>query len=85
MRDKNHDKILQPSKLVPLLQSLENEPEACSDLLSTLRFFCHPSEEIVLNESNDSASKSNQIPEFEADIDTIISNCYTFFKLHHFS
>ena len=39
----------------------------------------------MLNESNDSASKSNQIPEFEADIDTIISNCYTFFKRHHFS
>ena len=83
MRDKSHSQILEPSNLKSILQSLKSEPEACSDLLSTLRFFCHPSEEIVLNESN--VSEKSNIPEFEKDIDTIISNCYTFLKLHHFS
>ena len=85
MRDKNHDKILQPSKLVPLLQSLQNEPEACSDLLSTLRFFCHPSEEIILNDNHNPEAHLSNIPQFEAEIDKIIDNCYTFLTSHRFS
>ena len=87
LRDKSHSQILKPSNLLPILKSLKIKPEACSDLLSTLRFFCHPTEKIVLNQGKDTLTdiSPTSVPEFEAEIDKIVDNCYTFFTRHHFS
>ena len=87
LRDKSHSQILKPSNLLPILKSLKIKPEACSDLLSTLRFFCHPTEKIVLNQGKDSLTDTSatSVPEFEVEIDEIVDNCYAFFTRHHFS
>ena len=87
LRDKSHSQILKPSNLLPILKSLKIKPEACSDLLSTLRFFCHPTEKIVLNQGKDSLTDTSatSVPEFEVEIDKIVDNCYTFLTRHHFS
>lgn len=85
LRDPDNSRILQPNNLKKVLQCLKAESkelEACSDLLSTLRFFCHPSEQIILNENVKTESFKNDC---EAQIDQIIENCYSFLKTHHFS
>lgn len=86
LKDENHSQILQPKNLESILESTLNKhatiaPEGCSDLLSMLRFFCHPSEQIVVNESQPSENSS----ELNSSIDAIVKNCYDFFKSHHFS
>ncbi len=80
LRDEKNKEILQTRSLVRVLNELKLHPEACSDLMSMLRFFCHPDEQIVLNDC-----KEKQLLDVDGEIDQIVDNCYQFFNSHHFS
>ena len=77
LRDQENGQILQPENLKNILKDLKNdknsELEACSDLLSTLRFFCHPAEQIVLNEKAKETEENQEVSEPEG-VDYLISN-----------
>ena len=61
--DDKHNLLLKPSNLTAILRSLPDDAEACSDLLSMIRFFCHPAEKIVLYEEfkSDEADQIGQV------------------------
>ena len=87
-RDENHCSLLKPANLSHLLTTVfKSEPEACSDLLSTLRFFCHPSEKIVLYQPPhfDDSKASKEYSQVQAEIDAIIGKTRLFLLSHRFS
>lgn len=93
-RDENHCSLLKPANLNHLLTSVfKSEPEACSDLLSTLRFFCQPSKKIVLYQQShvddyllhSSSKASKECSQVQTEIDAIIGKTRQFLLSHRFS
>lgn len=83
-RDEKHEKLLQFNCLEHLietrLKSYHGDPEACTDVLSMLRFFCNPIQLILEHE------KPTQCDlQVELEVDKIVQNCYDFFRQHHYS
>ena len=83
-RDKDHSWLMRPANLTKILRSLPNDPEACSDLMSMIRFFCHPAEMVVLYEENSKADQS-LAHEVNKEIDLVIEGTRRFLLSHRFS
>ena len=83
-RDEEHSRLMRPANLTNLLRSLPNDAEACSDLLSMIRFFCHPAEMVVLYEQS-SQSDQSLSHKINQEIDSVIDETRQFLLSHRFS
>ena len=89
LRDQTHDKLLQPNALKSIVESRFNDflpnPESCSDLLSMLRFFCNPTQQIIEYGVEDQEKAKDKFKDTKEQINEIVANCYSFFRSHHYS
>ena len=93
LRDKENEKLLRPNALHSLLkdrlQEFPTEPESCSDLMSMLRFFCSPKQQIVeyciQNQHWQQSNPESEFVNINEEIDKIVENCYAFLRSHHYS
>ena len=93
LRDKENEKLLRPNALHSLMKDrlydFPTKPESCSDLMSMLRFFCSPKQQIVeysiQNQHWEQCNSNSKFVDINEEIDKIVDSCYAFLRSHHYS